>query len=101
MTEQTIIRVLTQGITDDSLDPMATIRPSAFAEQRDRYIQMAVDAVRAAYPDADVDTEPGNGLQSVRVYSDGDEGVLREDADLVLMRVYEDWCETVPAEAQV
>ena len=100
MNADVTIRILTQGMTDESLDPCWVIREDAFDEQRYRYIDMCITAVREAYPAADVDTEHGNGLASMRIYANYDnERVIREDVDLILMETFQTWCETIPAEA--
>jgi len=103
------VTILTQGISCDSLDPYGTIRDDAWDTQYARYLALLADAVRELYPDAVVDDAPGNGLDQVQVrlyYGDEDaiaehlsEDAIAEDIKDRWSRAYQDWCDTVPAEA--
>lgn len=94
------ITIYTAGLTDDSLDPHATLKPEAWATERQRYIDLAVAAVQAAFPDAEVDTEPGNGLDNYSVWTEddepGDADAIEDGLDYILEKAYETWTETVP-----
>ena len=90
------IELHTQGLTADSLDHDGTIPAERMAEAIGVYIEIALAALRAAYPAAEVDTAPGNGITSFEVWDD-DTDTTRWGVEEVLGRVYEDWCQTIYA----
>jgi hypothetical protein len=92
------IELHTQSITNDSLDHDGTIPADRMREATAIYIEVALDALRAAYPDAEIDTAEGNGLTGFAVWDDdgddADEGT-RLAVENVLSGAYEDWCESI------
>lgn len=98
------VTILTASITRDALDSKGVIRDDAWGEQRQRYIDMCVAEARALYPDAEIDTAEGNGLESVRVSPDSvdeyDEAIeARDEIENALGDVYIAWCESIPEAA--
>ena len=91
------IVILTGAITSDSLDPHAVLCEADLARERERYIDMLVEATRARWPGAEIDTTPGNGLRTVEVYGPADSPA--EDAAIegewrdISLHVYEVWSE--------
>lgn len=96
------INVLTGAIDRDSLDPGGWIRDEHWDEQRQRYIDMCIDAARKRYPNAEVDTAEGNGIETVQVLTD-DPSLTEQMTDTLLDDfgdAYERWTETTPSDAQ-
>lgn len=114
------ITIYTAGLTRDSLDPQGTISDEEWQEQRDRYIDWLASAIRRQYPEATVDTEPGNGIDNYRVYVDDGQPAfdgrhpetydpdraieaarlgaqIEYEVEEIGQTVYQAWCETVQA----
>jgi len=94
------VTVYTAGHTQDSLDPHATLTAARFQAERERYISMLCDTVRDLYPDALVETAPGNGLDEwLKVYTPDENSELEAEAtgriEAAWMSTYERWTETV------
>jgi len=97
------IRIYTSNLTQDSLDSMDTIPADEWDAERRRYIDMAIAAVLAEYPEADVDVEPGNGMKSFVAWVDaGDAETELREGDRVtavvqgmLEQTYELWCQMI------
>jgi hypothetical protein len=100
---KTTIRIYTDNLTTDSLDPEATISAEDWDAARNQYIDMAIAAVRAEYPEADIDVEPGNGMKSFAAWVDADDAEtemragdrVAETVQTILEETYELWCETI------
>jgi len=93
------ITILTDSITRDSLDPHVTLSDDAWARERERYIEMLIAATQARYPHAEIDTAPGNGMDTVKIYGPSDcpaenEGI-EDELYTIWQRVYENWSETL------
>lgn len=95
------ITIYTASVTRDTIDPDGTIAEAHWERERERYIDMQVAAAQAAYPEAEVDTQPGNGIESIAVSGDDgmDDDATRRDLEDTLRLAYQQWCETVPNSA--
>lgn len=95
------ITIYTASVTRDTIDPDGTIAEAHWERERERYIDMQVAAAQAAYPEAEVDTQLGNGIESVAVSDDDgmDDDAARRDLEDALRLAYQAWCETVPNSA--
>jgi hypothetical protein len=106
-TRELYVTILTASLTRDALDHENVLSDDAWPEQYRRYLGILADAVRKLYPDAQVDEEPGNGLDSVRVAVWGDDGAedyeaaenIRDTIEWTWWGTFERWCETMPASA--
>jgi Arc/MetJ-type ribon-helix-helix transcriptional regulator len=103
MAEEMHVTIYTADVTRDTLDHENVIREDRWEEQRDRYLAMLAASVREDYPNAEVDTEPGNGIDSIRVYLWPEDHAREEEVAGSIQQawnaVFERWCETIPADA--
>jgi len=96
------IMVYTDCCTKDTLDPHATLTDEQFEAARELYISMLCDTARELYPDARIETAPGNGWDDrVDVFTPDEdielEAELIDNIEAAWRSTYERWVETVSA----